>query len=201
MSAQPEDVASFLTTEPDGVVRCAWATGPHEEALHYHDHEWGIASHDPRHIFEMITLGGFAAGIRWANVFRRRDGFRQAFEDYDLEKIAAFDSADVDRLMTDTSIIRNRRKIEATVDNARAALQMDRPLHELVWEYADPDRAAPRSPDDIHATSPEAIALAKRLQKAGFRWVGPNSIYAFMQTVGIVNDHIHGCFLASPEGV
>ena len=194
MSAEAD--AGLLARSEDGLVRCAWSSGQHDDALRYHDQEWGIESHDPRYIFETLSLCGFAAGIRWTNVYRKRDGFRRAFRDFQLEEVAAMTAGDVDALMEDASIIRNRRKIEATIGNARAGLILDRPLHELVWEFAPAEHRAPRSPADFHATSPEATALAKRLQAAGFAWVGPNSVYAFMQTVGIVNDHVAGCFLS-----
>lgn len=190
--ADPE----LLTTSPDGTVRCAWVDSDHDNVLNYHDREWGIESHDPQYIFESITLGGFAAGIKWINVYRKREAFRRAFRGYELDAVAAMTSGDVDELMQDASIIRNRRKIEAAVGNARAALELPRPLHELVWEFAPAEQHAPRSSADFHATSPEAKALATALRSAGFAWVGPNSIYAVMQTVGIVNDHVAGCFLA-----
>lgn len=187
---------TLLARFPDGLTRCAWAGGPHDDAQQYHDHEWGLESHDPRHIFEILSLCGFAAGIRWTNVYRKREGFRRAFRDYRLEDVAAMTDSDVDALMQDASIIRNRRKIEATIGNARAALALDRPLHELVWDHAPSDHRAPRGPADFVSTSTEAETLARTLKSAGFAWVGPNSVYAFMQTVGIVNDHVAGCFLA-----
>ncbi|HEY0118017.1 MAG TPA: DNA-3-methyladenine glycosylase I [Cellulomonas sp.] len=192
----PDPDRTLLARFPDGLTRCAWAAGPHDDAQQYHDHEWGIESHDPRHIFETLTLCGFAAGIRWANVYRKREGFRRAFRDYRLDDVAAMTDADVDALMQDTSIIRNRRKIEATIGNARAALALDRPLHELVWDHAPHEHRAPRGAADFVSSSAEAAALARALKSAGFVWVGPSSVYAFMQTVGIVNDHVAGCFRA-----
>ncbi len=192
----PDLDPALLTRSPDGLVRCAWAHGRHGNALEYHDHEWGVESHDPRYIFETLSLCGFAAGIRWANVYNKREGFRRALRQFRLEEVAAMTERDVDALMDDTAIIRNRRKIQATIGNARAALALERPLHELVWEYAPEQWHAPRGPEDFRSTSVEAKDLAKRLQSAGFSWVGPNSMYAFMQTIGIVNDHVAGCFLA-----
>jgi DNA-3-methyladenine glycosylase I len=190
-------MSSLLATGRDGLVRCDWALAGKADALGYHDREWGVPSHDPRHLFEILTLCGFAAGIRWTNVWRKREGFRAAFSDYELTRIAAMTDADVARLMTDPSIIRNQRKIEATIGNARAALALETPLAQLVWEYAEPQRRSPVDSSEFRVTSPEATALAKRLQQAGFRWVGPNSTYAFMQNVGIVNDHVQGCYLAA----
>ncbi len=166
-----EAEAGLLVRSDDGLVRCAWSAGPHDDALIYHDREWGIESHDSGYIFETLALCGFAAGIRWLNVYRKRDGFRRAFHDFRAEEVAAMTDADVDALMQDASIIRNRRKIEATIGNARAALALDRPLHELVWDYTPAEQHAPQGPEDFHATSAEAKSLAKRLQAAGFAWV------------------------------
>src|SRR6185369_16324443 len=181
----------------DGRPRCVWA-GDADTALgRYHDQVWGQRTHDQRAMFEALTLGVFQVGLSWSTVFNKRDAFRAAFHGFDIAKVAAMTDKDVDRLTSDASIIRNRAKIQATVDNARAMLSASPSLTELARSYESARRRSPRSIAALPTTSPQAEAFTRRLKAQGYRFVGPTSVYAFMQNVGMVNDHIHGCFRAS----
>ena len=148
-------------------------------------------------MFEALTLGVFQVGLSWAIVFAKRDAFRKAFRRFDLAKVAAMTARDVDRLVQDASIIRNRAKIQATVDNARAMTSASPNLATLARSYEITRKRAPRSLTDLPASTPAAEAFAKQLKSQGYRFVGPTSVYAFMQNVGVINDHIHGCFRAT----
>ena len=186
-----------VITGVDGKPRCAWA-GPGGTAMsRYHDEVWGTATVDPSALFEALTLGVFEVGMSWKVVFGKREGLRRAFRDFDAAAVAAMTGQDVDRLVEDASIIRSRPKIQATIDNARVMLSASPPLPELVESYAGRDRQAPRTLADVPASTPQAEALAKQLKAQGYRYIGPTSIYAFMQNVGAVNDHVHGCFRAA----
>jgi DNA-3-methyladenine glycosylase I len=181
----------------DGKPRCAWA-GAGDTALgRYHDEVWGTRTHDESAMFEALTLGVFEAGLSWSIVFGKRDAFRTAFRAFDVAKVAAMTGQDVDRLVEDTSIIRNRGKIQATVDNARAMLSASPSLLVLARSYQITRERAPRSIAGLPRSTPQAEAFAKQLKSQGYRFVGPTSVYAFMQNVGMINDHVHGCFRAT----
>jgi DNA-3-methyladenine glycosylase I len=180
----------------DGLVdgRCWWA-GSAPEYQRYHDEEWGRPEHHDRALYEKLCLEAFQSGLAWITILRKRESFRAAFAGFEIERVAAFGDADVARLMADAGIVRNRAKIEAAIQNARAALALDVPLSELLWSFApDPDgRPAPAGPGDIPATTPESTAMAKELKRRDFRFVGPTTAYALMQACGLVNDHLAGC--------
>ncbi|MEW1912242.1 DNA-3-methyladenine glycosylase I [Kitasatospora sp. NPDC085895] len=178
---------------PDGLLRCGWGESADDYRL-YHDTEWGRPVHGDAALFERISLEAFQSGLSWITILRRREGFRAAFAGFDIAAVAAYGPADTERLLQDTGIIRNRAKIEATVANARAALDLDGGLDELVWRFAaDPARPAPRTLAEVPAVTPESAALAKELKKRGFRFVGPTTAYALMQACGLVDDHLADC--------
>src|SRR3984893_1401414 len=181
----------------DGRPRCAWADDAGTPLGRYHDQVWGHRTYDQRAIFEALTLGVFQVGLSWSIVFNKRAAFRTAFHDFDIVKIAAMTDKDVDRLTQDASIIRNRGKIQATVDNARAMVSASPNLVTLAKSYEIPRKRAPRTVAELPKTTPHAEAFAKQLKSQGYRFVGPTSVYAFMQNVGVVNDHVHGCFRAT----
>jgi DNA-3-methyladenine glycosylase I len=181
----------------DGKPRCAWA-GAGDTALgRYHDEVWGTRTHDESAMFEALTLGVFQVGLSWAIVFAKREAFRKAFRGFDVAKVAAMTAHDVDRLVGDASIIRNRGKIQATVDNAQAMMSASPSLVALTKSYEIARKRAPRSLADLPTSTPQAEAFAKQLKSQGYRFVGPTSVYAFLQNVGGINDHIHGCFRAT----
>jgi DNA-3-methyladenine glycosylase I len=181
---------------PDGRPRCWWSLGG-PEIIEYHDREWGRPSHDEADLFEMLTLEAFQSGLSWITILRKRDGFRRAFDDWDVDRIAAYGDSDRERLLGDASIVRNRAKIDATIRNAGAARELragGTTLDELLWQFApEQSGAAPRSVDDLAAVTPESTAMAKQLKRHGFAFVGPTVAYALMEAVGIVNDHLAGC--------
>jgi DNA-3-methyladenine glycosylase I len=181
----------------DGKPRCAWAGAGDTAFGRYHDEVWGTRTSDESALFEALTLGVFEAGLSWSIVFGKRDGFRSAFQGFDIAQVAAMTERDVDRLVRDPSIIRNRAKIQATVDNARAMRSASPSLAALASSYESTRKRAPRSVADLPTSTPQADAFAVQLKSQGFRFVGPTSVYAFMQNVGVVNDHVHGCFRAS----
>src|SRR5690348_3423370 len=189
-------MSSDLVTGQDGRARCAWAGAGGSALSRYHDQVWGRRTTDETAIFEALTLGVFQVGLSWAVVFGKRAAFRKAFRGFDPSKVAAMTARDVDRLVNDASIIRNRAKIQATVDNARAMLSASPRLATLARGYELDRTRPPRSLSDLPTSTPEAEAFAKQLKSAGFRFVGPTSVYAFMQNTGIVNDHVQGCFRA-----
>jgi DNA-3-methyladenine glycosylase I len=181
----------------DGRPRCAWAGASDTALARYHDEVWGTRTHQVAAMFEALTLGVFQAGLSWSIVFGKRDGFRNAFHGFDVAKVAAMTSRDVERLLRDSSIIRNRRKIEATIGNAHAMRSASPSLVALAKSYETTRKRSPRSNADLPRSTPAADAFANRLRSQGYRFVGPTSVYAFMQNVGVVNDHIHGCFRAT----
>jgi len=181
----------------DGKPRCVWAGVGDTAFGRYHDEVWGTRTYDESALFEALTLGVFQVGLSWSTVFGKRDAFRKAFRGFDVPKVAAMTARDVDRLVQDASIIRNRAKIQATIDNARAMMSASPSLAALARSYETTRTRAPRSLADLPRSTPEAAAFAKQLKSQGYRFVGPTSVYAFMQNVGVVNDHLHGCFRAT----
>jgi DNA-3-methyladenine glycosylase I len=187
-----------VVTGADGNSRCWWgASTPDYEQ--YHDAEWGRPVRDDRGLYERMVLEGFQSGLSWLTILRKRESFRAAFANFEIEVVAKFGERDVARLLADTGIVRHRGKIEAAIANARAAREMHaagESLGELVWSFApDRGRRAPRSLDDLPATTPESTALSKELKRRGFRFVGPTTAYATMQACGVVNDHLAGCWV------
>ncbi len=170
--------------------RCGWA-GTDPLYIAYHDQEWGRPLHGDDALFELLSLEGFQAGLAWITVLRKREAFRVAFKGFHIETVAAFDEGDIERLLGDAGIIRHRGKIEATIGNARAALELPDGLDAFVWSFAPPPR--PRPVANIPAKTPESEALSKALKKRGFGFVGPTTVYAFMQSAGLVDDHLAGC--------
>jgi DNA-3-methyladenine glycosylase I len=178
----------------DGLARPAWAaTDP--LLREYYDTEWGMPVRDERGLFERISLEAFQSGLSWATILRKRPAFRAAFADFDPDRVAAFDDADVERLLGDAGIVRNRRKIEATIGNARAtvALRDDGGLVELVWSFRPAATPAPATYDEVPTTSPESLALSKALRARGFGFVGPTTMHALMEATGLVDTHLVGC--------
>ncbi len=184
--------------DADG-LRCFGADDPLYRA--YHDEEWGRPVRDERGLYERISLEAFQSGLAWITILRKRDNFRAAFANFEPEAVAAFDADDVARLMADVGIVRNRLKVDATINNARAVLGLrdaGTSLPELVWSHRpDPDRPAPAGWGDVPALTPESTALSKALKREGFRFVGPTTAYAAMQACGLVNDHLAGCVARS----
>ena len=179
----------------DGVARCPWGASP-AESRQYHDEEWGRPVGEEDRIYEKLCLEGFQSGLSWLTILRKRDGFRRAFASFDPTVVAAFDDKDVERLLRDASIIRHRGKIEATIANARAVLGLSSgttSLAGLVWAHEVPVRKAPLSTSDLTSSTPESKDLSKQLRLHGFRFVGPTTVYAAMQSLGVVNDHLKGC--------
>ena len=180
----------------DGRVRCGWVPQGSPDAIDYHDTVWGTPTHDVRAMFEALALGVFEVGMSWAVVFNKRAAFRRAFDDFEPGRVATFTALDVQRLLGDPSIIRNRAKIEATVNNAQAILRMSPGLAEVSWSFRPARHKTPKTLAEIATSSAEAVALAAALKKNGLRFVGPTSIQSYLQSVGIVNDHLRGCFRA-----
>jgi DNA-3-methyladenine glycosylase I len=179
----------------DGRRRCWWGAST-PDYVSYHDEEWGRPVTDDRGIFERLVLEGFQSGLSWLTILRKRESFRAAFADFDVETVAGFGKRDVNRLLADAGIVRHRGKIEAAIANAKAAAAMDGSLAELVWSHAPTGRRrAPRSLEDLPSLTPESTALSKELKRRGFRFVGPTTAYAAMQACGIVNDHVAGCWV------
>lgn len=184
---------------PDGVARCPWATST-ADYIEYHDDEWGRPVRDDRGNYERLVLETFQSGLSWLTILRKREAFRRAFAGFEIDAVAAFGADDIARLLADPGIVRNRAKIDAAINNARAALELPEGLGATVWSFA-PDagaRPAPRTLDDVPATTPESTALAKALRRYGFRFVGPTTVYAHMQACGLVNDHLAGCAFRTP---
>ena len=184
----------------DGRARCAWAGAGDTAFSRYHDGVWGARTYNESGMFEALTLGVFETGLSWSIVFGKRDAFREAFHNFNVAKVAAMTDQDVDRLLQNPSIIRNHAKIKATVDNARAMMSASPSLPALAKSYESSRKGAPRSIAGIPSSTPQAEALAKQLKAQGYRFVGPTSVYAFMQNVGMVNDHVRGCFRATGHG-
>ncbi|MGN0064860.1 MAG: DNA-3-methyladenine glycosylase I [Nocardioides sp.] len=181
-------------TGPDGLARCPWATH-HDDERDYHDAEWGVRVAGEAAWFERLTLEAFQSGLSWRTILLKRPAFRAAFADFDVDTVARFDEHDVERLMGDASIVRNRRKIDAAVTNARAAvaLRTDGGLEAMVLAHRPEPGPAPRVVGDVPASTPESLALSRALKKAGFAHVGPTTMYALMQATGLVDDHLEGC--------
>jgi DNA-3-methyladenine glycosylase I len=190
-------MSSDVIIGDDGKPRCAWVGTGDTSAIRYHDEVWGTRTYDESAMFEALTLGVFEVGLSWSIVFAKRDAFRRAFHDFNVGQVAAMTEQDVNRLVQDASIIRNRRKIQATVDNARAMTASSPKLAELAGTYETASGRAPHSIAELPTSTPQAEAFAKRLKSQGYRFVGPTSVYAFMQNIGLINDHIHGCFRAT----
>jgi DNA-3-methyladenine glycosylase I len=183
--------------DDDGHVRCDWAIGrPGPDFLlyrDYHDQEWGQPLHGRVPLFERMSLEAFQSGLSWLIILRKRENFRNAFDGFDLEKVARYTDADVDRLLADQGIVRNRAKIVATIANARAAADVD--LSELLWSFAPAAKRRPATLADVPATTPESTAMARELKRRGFRFVGPTTAYALMQATGMVDDHLQACWV------
>ena len=177
------------------MTRCAWVPEGDPLYVAYHDEEWGVPSHDERHLFEMLVLEGAQAGLSWSTILRQREGYRKAFAGFDAEKVARFGPKDVERLMGDAGVVRNRLKIESAIVNARAVLE-NGGLDELVWSFVggQPKVNAWASVSEIPAETDESKAMSKELKRRGFRFVGPTVCYAFMQACGLVDDHTLDCF-------
>jgi DNA-3-methyladenine glycosylase I len=181
------------------IRRCSWSEGTDQLMVAYHDDEWGVPSHDDAHLFELLTLEGAQAGLSWSTILRKRDGYRRAFADFDNAKVAAFTAKDVDALLADPGIVRNRLKIESTISNARAVSETQEEFGSFdvyLWNRVDgaPIVGRWRSLSEIPAETPESRALSRDLKRRGFRFVGPTICYALMQSVGLVNDHTVDCF-------
>jgi DNA-3-methyladenine glycosylase I len=192
-----------VAVEGDGLIRCSWAdfTGSRSDApdsvmyRDYHDYEWGRPLRGSRELFERMSLEAFQSGLSWLIILRKRENFRRAFEQFDVAKVAGFTERDVERLMADAGIVRNRAKVEATIANARAVADLDGDLGELLWSFAPPARPRPVDPSGVPAVTPESTAMAKELKRRGFKFVGPTTAYALMQATGMVDDHLASCWV------
>lgn len=190
-----------LRTGPDGLERCGWV-GDDAEYRRYHDEEWGVPLHGDRALFEKLSLEAFQSGLSWITILKRRPGFRAAFEAFEPATVAAYGEADVERLLADAGIIRNRAKVLATIANARivAALEPGE-LDAMIWSFAPPPGPARRSLADVPATTEASTALSAELRGRGLRFVGPTTGYALMQSAGMVHDHLEGCHRFDPAQV
>ena len=188
-----------LVEGPDGLTRCGWGASAPEYAA-YHDDEWGRPATDDVRLFEKLCLEGFQSGLSWLTILRKRPAFRAAFASFDPVQVAAFDDSDVERLLGDAGIVRHRGKIEATIANARAMVELwnsGGTLASLIWSH-EPPEATREAFTEVPATTPESTALSKELKRKGFRFVGPTTCYAAMQAMGVVNDHLVGCSAHDP---
>ena len=197
MTDTPADTGLF--TDEAGCPRCRWCQAS-PLYRHYHDHEWGFPVADDRRLFEKLCLEGFQSGLSWLTILNKREGFRAAFTNFDAEQVAAFGSADVERLVQDAALVRHRGKIESTINNARRVLELRAEFGSLAayaWRHepAPQDRPArlTREVARTLSTSPASVAMSKDLKKRGWSFVGPTTVYAFMQAMGLVNDHLEGC--------
>lgn len=191
-------MAASVTLGVDGKKRCAWCVG---DALYeqYHDLEWGRPVKDERAIYEKLCLEGFQAGLSWLTILKKREAFRAAFRGFEPKVVAKFTARDVQRLMKDESIVRNRAKIESAINNARVLCTMHEQgesLSKLVWSHTTARTSTPRNLSQLKAVTPQSVALSKELKKRGFTFVGPTTMYAAMQSLGVVNDHVVGCHRA-----
>jgi DNA-3-methyladenine glycosylase I len=190
-------VSTDVRLGADGRARCAWV-GDDLEYTRYHDEEWGIPLHGDRALFEKMSLEGFQAGLSWITILRKRPRFREVFAGFEPEAVAAFGEDDVARLMTDAGIIRNRAEIEATISNARLLLDLaPGEFDAFMWSFAPASHRPPATFADVPATTAASDALSKALRKRGFRFVGPTTMYALMQSAGMVDDHVEGCWRAA----
>ncbi len=189
-----DDPVDGAVVGEDGVARCPWAGAP-GTMRDYHDTEWGVPVRDERGLFERMCLEGFQAGLSWSTILNKRDRFREVFHDFDVDRVAAMDDGDVERLMQDTGIVRNRAKIEATRRNAAAtiALRDDGGLERFLEGFRPERDPEPHVPGEVPTTSPESVALSKALRKLGFGFVGPTTMHALMEATGLVDTHLVGC--------
>jgi DNA-3-methyladenine glycosylase I len=197
-----------VVTGADGRPRCWWGAST-PDYVHYHDEEWGRPVRDERGLYERMVLEGFQSGLSWLTILRKRENFRAAFANFEIDAVAEFGERDVERLLADAGIVRHRGKIEAAIANAKAAREMHaagESLAELVWGHAPAVRRPPHSLEDLPSITAESTALSKELKRRGFRFVGPTTVYAAMQACGVVNDHLAGCWaraeveaLSSPQ--
>jgi DNA-3-methyladenine glycosylase I len=197
------DQTQWLTTGGDGRTRCWWC-GEDPLYVAYHDSEWGRPVHDDTRLFEKICLEGFQSGLSWLTILRKRDNFRRAFDNFNIEKVASYSSADIERLVGDAGIVRHRGKITSVVNNAQRCVDLvadEGSLAQFLWSFAPVDIEGDRSqPPGIPSQTPSSVRLSKELKKRGWSFVGPTTMYAFMQSVGMVNDHLDGCFVRNVSG-
>lgn len=191
-----------LVTGPDGLRRPIWAASS-DLLREYYDTEWGMPVRDERGVFERLTLEAFQSGLAWVTILRKRPAFRAAFADFDPDTVAAYDERDVERLMSDAAIVRNRRKVDATIQNARATVELrtDGGLADLVWSFQPDDAPRPASFADVPTKSPESLALSKELKRRGFAHVGPTTMFALMEAIGIIDTHLIGSHRRGTSGV
>lgn len=186
---------SPLFTAGDGRQRCFWCSAT-AGYLHYHDNEWGFPVDNDQRLFEKLCLEGFQSGLSWRTILEKRENFRRAFSDFDVERVARFDERDIERLLQDSGIVRHRGKIAATINNAQRALELiesQGSLAAFFWSYEPDPTPAPVAISDMRSTSTESVAMSKALKKLGWKFVGPTTAYSFMQSMGMVNDHLQGC--------
>ena len=214
MTEQNTPSPPALVRGEDGLDRPGWAS-VHADLREYYDTEWGMPVRSEQGVFERMSLEGFQSGLSWATILRRREGFRRGFAGFDPEAVAAFDEDDVERLLQDTGIIRHRGKITATISNARAtlalrtaegfgadaSLPLGSTLADLVWSYRPGSTPCPTRPEEVPTTSPESLALARELKRRGFRFVGPTTMFALMEAIGIVDTHLVGSHRRGSSGV
>jgi len=188
-------LSGHVTKYEDGLTRCSWPKSD-ELYIHYHDTEWGVPLEGDDAMFERVALEGFQAGLSWITILRRRENFRKAFKNFEIAKVAQMSDNDVEKLMGNEGIIRNRAKIASTIANAKLTLKLEGSLSEIIWDHAPKVRTERVSAEKFEfvATTPESQALSKTLRKLGFSFVGPTTMYALMQSIGMVNDHAPGCF-------
>ena len=189
-----------MTDTGDDRPRCGWAADAPEVYRAYHDHEWGRPLRGRTALFERMSLEAFQSGLSWLIILRKRENFRRAFAGFDIETVASYTDRDIARLLGDAGIVRNRAKIESTVANARVAAGLDVDLSDLLWSFAPPPRPRPRTPADVPAVTTESAAMSRHLKRLGFRFVGPTTAYALMQATGMVDDHVHTCWVPPRAG-
>jgi DNA-3-methyladenine glycosylase I len=192
-----------LFAAADGAARCHWCQAS-AAYQHYHDNEWGFPVTDDRRLFEKLCLEGFQAGLSWLTILNKRESFRAGFSNFDAERIARFEAADITRLLADAGIVRHRGKIESTINNAKRVIELRNEFGSLAayaWSHEPSPRSRPKKMTLValreNTTSPESVAMSKDLKKRGWRFVGPTTVYAFMQAMGLVNDHLEGCHVRS----
>ncbi|CAI9400803.1 DNA-3-methyladenine glycosylase 1 [Aestuariimicrobium sp. T2.26MG-19.2B] len=201
-SVNHEEVGADVVVGEDGLARPTWAAND-ELMQQYYDTEWGMPVRDERGVFERLSLEAFQSGLSWATILRKRENFRRAFANFEADAVAAFDERDVERLMADVGIVRNLRKVEATIANARAtvALREDGGLGTFVWSFQPEHTPRPTSYAEVPSQSPESVALSRALKKRGFRHVGPTTMFALMEAIGIVDTHLLGSHRRGSSGI